>query len=85
MSERGYVTEDDLTDAEKVEQLKDNHIWLNAFHCIRPSSSFLQDVGRMVVDKLDLTDLRTNGIGDPDEKGRRAGESSLVYLSINKS
>ena len=46
MIENENWNEDVLRTAEE------NHIWLNAFQCIRPSDEFLISVGRSVVDKL---------------------------------
>lgn len=78
-------TEDQLSPEERLKELEDSHIWLNAFSCIRPSEKFLKEVGEMVVHRLNQTDLYTPGFGEPDERGHRAGESPLIYLRINKS
>jgi hypothetical protein len=83
--QRHHVTEDRLTPEQIVEEARASHIWLNAFGCISPTDEFLRDVGWTVINSLNQTYLRTEGIGEPDSRGRRAGESPVVYLRINKS
>ena len=49
----------DMTDAqcrEIAEMAEGNHIWLNAFACIRPTPEFLQDIGRQVLSMLEQKD-----------------------------
>jgi hypothetical protein len=36
-----------------LESARDNHIWVNAFQCIRPTSDFLQQLGANVLRMLD--------------------------------
>lgn len=57
-----YRNRQPLTDAEFRGVAE--HIWLNAFSCIRPSDDFLRDIGRMVVDSVMSSDLRTAPLGD---------------------
>jgi hypothetical protein len=64
----------DYTDAELVVEAKANHIWLNAFSCIRPSDEFLIDVGRSVLRML-----------EDSEMGDSFGISQMVILTVNKS
>lgn len=59
----GRKIERDYTDEELVKIANDNHIWLNAFECIRPSDDFLKDVGRMVVAKLMESKIRNDFTG----------------------
>lgn len=35
-----------------VQSARENHIWLNAFACIRPTQDFLARVGRLVLESL---------------------------------
>jgi hypothetical protein len=65
---------DDVPAEELVRIARDNHVWLNAFSCIRPSPEFLQSIGQIVLDKLEVTDLR-DGLGI----------SPMVILTVNKS
>lgn len=41
---------------EAVKLVRDHpgvdHIWLNAFSCIRPTDEFAADIGRQVIDKV---------------------------------
>ena len=63
-----------FTDAELVKMASDNHIWLNAFSCINPRPEFLQEVGRMIVDMLNTTEMSDH-----------MGISPMIILTINKS
>lgn len=83
--DRWHVPEQNLTAMQKVELAQDNHIWANAFRCIKPTPDFLQEVGQAVIRKLNQSRLVTDGFGEPYPDGRRAGESPVVYLRINKS
>jgi hypothetical protein len=74
---------------------KDNHIWVNAFDCIRPTDEFAAKVGHMILGKLNGRHytIPTNGLepeeGQNDPKMREALEffasKPMLYLSINKS
>lgn len=68
-----------MTDAEKVQMADDNHIWVNAFSCIRPTDEFLLGVGRTVIDKLNNSDMCCEILGEP------LTGMKYLYLSINKS
>lgn len=39
------------------------HVWLNAFACINPTSAFAEDVGRMVIEKVMTSKY---GLGEDD-------------------
>ena len=64
----------DYTDSELVQMANDNHIWLNAFACINPTQGFLADVGRMILEKLESTDMADQW-----------GISPKIILTVNKS
>lgn len=59
-------------------RLSAEHLWLNAFSCIRPTDEFCADVGRQIVQMLNSSDITTAPIGDL--KGSRA-----VVLWVNQS
>lgn len=63
-----------FTRDEILKMADDNHIWLNAFSCINPTEKFLQDVGKMIIDKL-------NHCNTLDQFGL----SKKIILTINKS
>lgn len=64
----------EYTDTQLVQIAKDNHIWLNAFSCIRPTPTFLQEVGKMIIEKLEATEMSDS-----------LGISPTIILTINKS
>lgn len=64
----------DYTDEEIAAEAKGNHIWLNAFACIRPTDEFLAEVGRDVLRMLASSEMRDSW-----------GVSQMVVLSVNKS
>lgn len=71
----GKKIERDWTDAEKVELANDNHVWLNAFSCIRSTDEFLIDVGRAVLRKLEESPMGED----------LSGTGRMIYLRINAS
>jgi hypothetical protein len=73
--ERGNRLEGDHSAAEKVALADANHIWLNAFCCIRPSDEFLLSVGRTVVAKLMESKMADDFVG----------LSRVTYIRINCS
>lgn len=75
MSEPEKRTEKDWTPEELVDLAKGNHIWLNAFSCIRPTPEFLQSVGAAVVAKAMRAEVLDDWIASP----------SVTYIRINKS
>jgi hypothetical protein len=64
----------DFTDAELVKMASDNHIWLNGFNCIRPTTEFKTDLADMILRKLNETEMRDH-----------LGISNMIILTINKS
>jgi hypothetical protein len=64
----------DYSDKELRNEAEANHIWLNAFKCINPSPEFKQEIGEMILAKLDHTDMRDH-----------LGISKMIILTINKS
>jgi len=62
------------TKDELLNEAENNHIWLNGFSCINPTPEFLQDIGRMILQKLDNTKMRDF-----------LGISNEIILTINKS
>lgn len=65
----------EITLTQVAKKAKDNHIWLNAFSCIRPTDEFKIDLANTILAKLNEPDclLKTNTL------------SEMLYLSINKS
>lgn len=76
-------TDTKLTDYEKdvLRAAQENHIWLNAFSCIRPTPEFLQKLGANVLHMLKNDDLT---ILAGDELSRSIGYRDLI-VRINKS
>ena len=66
--------EKSLTQVAKM--AKSNHIWLNAFACIKPTDEYLMQIGRMIIQKLEDDDCL---LKNEDTLSR------MLYLSINKS
>lgn len=69
--------ESELTDADKVALAVDNHIWINAFECIRPSDELLRSIGRIVVDKLNESRIHGDFLG--------VSIGKVLYVRVNKS
>jgi len=65
---------DDYSPEELVEEARGNHIWLNAFMCVRPTDDFKKDIGDMILKKLEYTDMRDS-----------LGISKMIILTVNKS
>lgn len=57
-----------MTNQEFVDEA--NHIWLNAFLCIKPDAEFIENVGRSIIDSVMHSRIKTRPIGD--FKGSRA-------------
>lgn len=72
---RGMRLESDFSDQEKVACADGNHIWLNAFSCIRPTDEFLIGIGRRVVHIV-----TTSKMADPF-----VGVSPVAYIRVNAS
>jgi hypothetical protein len=72
MAERTAWT--DLTRKQLVEQLEGNHMWLNAFSCIRPTDELKIAIGEWVLDMLNDTDV-----------GCSLGISPTAIFRVNKS
>lgn len=75
-----------LTDSQCREiaaMAETNHIWLNAFSCIKPTPEFCESVGRTVLAWLDQKDnLMPAGA---DHESEMAQLTPMLYLSVNKS
>lgn len=68
---------------EIAEMAETNHIWLNAFQCIRPTPELYEQVGRTVLDWLNQKDnLLPSGA---DHESKMAALTPKLYLSVNKS
>lgn len=72
-------TEEDL-DVQVLAMAKENHIWLNAMACIKPTDKFKIELAEQILEMLGQRDnLLPSGVG-------RLGElTPMLYLSINKS
>jgi hypothetical protein len=75
MRKPGKRLESELTDTQKVELAKGNHIWLNAFKCISPTDEFLLGLGRDVFNHLRNSDV----VDDLSES------FPITYIRINWS
>lgn len=64
----------DLSDKEFRKETMDNHIWINAFSCIKPTDKFLIGLGKEILNKLEQTELTDS-----------LGISPTILLRINKS
>ncbi len=65
--------------ADALRSARENHIWLNAFWCLRPSEEFCAKVGREILARLnnpDLTILSENQL---------VGNERELVIRINKS
>lgn len=86
------ITENARAEYEKdvLRSAEDNHIWLNGFACIRPTSELCEQIGRLVLEKLDQQDativssLNRDGalLHDMDETLPAARE---LVMRFNKS
>lgn len=52
----GQIKDLPTYEEDVISKANDNHIWLNAFACIRPTDDFLMDVGRMILEQLNDPD-----------------------------
>lgn len=76
---QGDMTDEEL-DAKVLQVVKENHIWLNAFSCIRPTVCFKIALANMILRWLESKEhLLPSGT---DELGAL---TPMLYLSINKS
>ena len=72
-----------------IQKVQENHIWINAFDCIRPSDELCLRLGRTIISKLKNKDNLISGYIDDNEEYANetdrliAGE--VLYLSISKS
>jgi len=73
----GETTED--WEARALRSARNNHIWLNAFSCVRPTEEFCAALGRQILDMLNET-----GNTIPSEH-RLVGTERCLVLRINKS
>jgi len=81
-----------MTNAELKEMLlvaaRENHIWLSAFSCIRPTDEFLRELGRTVVRRLENSENLLpvwHGDDSDTEVSKLQTLTPVLYLSINKS
>ena len=70
--------------------LNESAIWLNGYHCVRPSEEFLRDLGATVLtllnnpeNTLPALDLRVEDLNQPIPPERQAAQ--CLYLKIYKS
>jgi hypothetical protein len=66
-------------EATALAAVRSNHIWLNAFSCIRPTDEFCASLGRQILEMLDSEHTTI-----PSEHRLVGTERSLV-IRINKS
>jgi hypothetical protein len=64
-----------LSNAQKVEIARGNHIWINAFQTVKPSPESLQEIGRMVIAKVLESD-----VGDD-----LSGSFPVTWIEVNAS
>ena len=64
----------ELGEKELREELQDNHMWINAFSAINPSSGLKEEIGTYVLHKLNETTVRDT-----------MGISKTALLRFNKS
>lgn len=77
---------DDLTDRQ-CREIADaacaNHMWLNAFSCVRPTDELKMQIGEQILAWLDEKgNLLPSGA---DHESKLAALTPVLYLSINKS
>jgi len=63
-----------FTPEELVKKAEANHIWLNAFDCINPTTEFKIGLANTILEMLDITDMSDH-----------IGISPMIILTINKS
>lgn len=77
---------DDLSDKqcrEIADAATANHMWLNAFMCIRPTDEIKMQIGAQILDWLNQKDnLLPSGA---DHESKMAALTPVLYLSVNKS
>jgi hypothetical protein len=79
MTEEEYKT-------KVYDKVSENHIWLNAFACINPSSEFCEKLGRDIIQMLKEKDrLIHSYYGDSEVLKTLAELTPILYLRINKS
>ncbi len=73
--------------AKVVEQIRGNHIWINAFTLVNPSPQTLQNIGSEVVRMLkDKDNLLPSWDGKMDGEVHEISElTPMLYLRINAS
>lgn len=71
---RGIVVEKSLNQVGKM--AKSNHIWLNTFSCINPTTDFKIGLAETILAKLNDKDSLLH---------KEDSLSNMLYLSINKS
>jgi hypothetical protein len=81
------TTKDDI-----IKSIKNNHIWLNAFHCIDSTPEYCENIGRTIIELLNqkskLLPLyleSANGEEIHPASLELATLTPTLYLSINKS
>lgn len=70
-----------------VESAEKNHIWINAFACVRPSDDFCAKLGRQVLEMLDQKENLIYPHQDSEcEPMRAIGKlTPELVLRVNKS
>jgi hypothetical protein len=63
------------SDAELVQEARDNHIWMSAMSLVNPSDDLLREVGRSVVRRL----LESEMCDD------LSGSFPMTYIQVNAS
>ena len=53
------------TDEEFRKEADANHIWINAFSCIRPTDEFLASIGRSVIRMVEQSEMGTDFTNGP--------------------
>lgn len=70
------------------DQADSNHLWLNAFECIRPTDELKMKIGEWVLRKLNNKEnlIPSDAITSDSEVSRELAElTPMLYLRINKS
>jgi hypothetical protein len=65
--------------ADVMRSAASNHIWLNAFACVRPTDKFCADVGRQIIGMLS----QPENLIEPDE--HLCKHERELIVRINKS
>lgn len=66
----------------------DNHIWLNGLDCIEPTPRFKQQIGELVLKKLNCGGCLmpdTFILSEDQVLQELAKDATVLYLKINKS